>query len=191
MLGPIFMRELATVPRRKGHFPTRAALLGLLAILGVTLWQATVGFTQSATLGETARFGLLYFQIVVYVELLLLLFFAALSAASTVSQEKDRRTFILLLLTDMRDYEIVLGKLLGSLLPLTAMLLTTVPVLAMLLLLGGIDPTQVIQAAVVLATAAYAAGSLGGLVALWRERTYQALALSVLALVLYICFSID
>ncbi len=190
MLGPIFMRELATVPRRKGHFPTRAALLGLLAILGVTLWQATVGFTKTATLGETARFGLLYFQIVVYVELLLLLFFAALSAASTVSQEKDRRTFILLLLTDMKDYEIVLGKLLGSLLPLTAMLLTTVPVLAMLLLLGGIDPTQVIQAAVVLATAAYAAGSLGGLVALWRERTYQALALSVLALVLYICFAL-
>ncbi len=190
MLGPIFMRELVTVPRRKGHFPSRAALLGLLAILGVTLWQATIGFTKTATLGETARFGLLLFQIVVYVELLLLLFFAALSAASTVSQEKDRRTFILLLLTDMRDYEIVLGKLLGSLLPLTAMLLTSVPVLAMLLLLGGIDPSQVIQAALVLATAAYAAGSLGGLVALWRERTYQALALSVLCLVLYICFAL-
>src|SRR5690348_17996467 len=40
------------------------------------------------------------------------------SAASTVSQEKDRRTFVLLLLTDMSDYEIVLGKMLGSLLPI-------------------------------------------------------------------------
>ena len=35
--------------------------------------------------------------------------FATLSAASAVSQEKDRRTFVLLLLTDMRDYEIVLA----------------------------------------------------------------------------------
>jgi ABC-type Na+ efflux pump permease subunit len=187
VLGPIFMRELVTVPRRRGHFPTRAALIGLIAILGVTLWQASVGFARTATLGEAARFGLRLFQVSVYVELVLLVFFAALSAASTVSQEKDRRTFLLLLLTDMRDYEIVLGKLLGSLLPLTVMLLTSVPVLALFLLLGGIDPTQVIQAVVVLAAAAYAAGSVGGLVALWRERTFQSLALSVLLLVLYFC----
>lgn len=186
MLGPIFTRELVTVPRRRGHYPSRVALIGLLAILGVTLWQAMVGFTREATVGEAARFGLLLFQVVVFVELLLLLFFAVLSAASAVSQEKDRRTFILLLLTDMRDYEIVLGKLVGSLLPLTAMLFTSVPVLSFLLLLGGIDPEQVVQAAVVLGAAAYAAGSLGGLIALWRERTFQSLALSVLLLVLYV-----
>lgn len=186
MLGPIFARELTTVPRRRGHFAARAALVGLIAVVGVTLWQASVGFSRSATLGETAAFGLTLFRIVAYVELLLLLFFAALSAASTVSQEKDRRTFVLLLLTDMRDYEIVLGKLVGSLLPLTILLLTSVPVLALFLLLGGIDPTQVIQAAVVLGAGAYAAGSLGGLVALWRERTTQSLALAVLGLVLYV-----
>lgn len=186
MLGPIFMRELVTVPRRRAHYPSRVALIGLLAILGVTLWQAMIGFTRDATIGEAARFGLVLFQVVVFVELLLLLFFAVLSAASAVSQEKDRRTFVLLLLTDMRDYEIVLGKLVGSLLPLTAMLFTSVPVLSFLLLLGGIDPEQVVQAAVVLAAAAYAAGSLGGLIALWRERTFQSLALSVLLLVLYV-----
>jgi len=189
VLGPIFMRELVTVPRQRGHFPTRVALVGLIAILGITLWQATIGFTRTATLGEAARFGLMLFQITLYVELMLLVFFAALSAASTVSQEKDRRTFILLLLTDMYDYEIVLGKLVGSLLPLAALLLTTVPILSMLLLLGGIDPSQVIQGALVLGASAFAAGSLGGVIALWRERTFQALALSVLCLVLYFCLS--
>jgi ABC-type Na+ efflux pump permease subunit len=121
------------------------------------------------------------------VQLLLTLFFAVMSAAGAVSQEKDRRTFVLLLLTDMRDYEIVLGKMLGALLPITINLLVTAPVLAMLLLLGGIDPEQVLQAILVLGASAVAAGSLGGLIALWRERTFQALALSVLFLVLYIC----
>src|SRR5262245_24248540 len=181
------MRELVTVPRRAGHYASRAALVGLLGILGITAWQATVGFTRDATLGETAAFGLLLFQIVAFVQLLLTLFFATLSAASAVSQEKDRRTFLLLLLTDMRDYEIVLGKLLGALLPILVQLLVTAPVLAMLLLLGGIDPEQVLQAVLVLGASAVAAGSLGGLVALWRERTFQALALAVLFLVLYIC----
>jgi ABC-type Na+ efflux pump permease subunit len=181
------MRELVTVPRRAGHYAGRAALIGLLAILGITTWQGTIGFARDATLGEAAAFGLLLFQIVAFVLLLLTLFFAVMSAAGAVSQEKDRRTFVLLLLTDMRDYEIVLGKMLGALLPITINLLVTAPVLAMLLLLGGIDPEQVFQAILVLGASAVAAGSLGGLVALWRERTFQALALSVLFLVLYIC----
>ncbi len=189
MLGPIFMRELVTVPRRTGHYSGRAALIGLLAILGITTWQATIGFSRDATLGEAAAFGLLLFQIVAFVQLLLTLFFAALSAAGAVSQEKDRRTFVLLLLTDMRDYEIVLGKMLGALLPITIQLLVTVPVMALLLLVGGIDPEQVLQAVLVLGASAIAAGSLGGLIALWRERTFQALALSVLFIVLYICLT--
>lgn len=180
------MRELATVPRRKGHFGSRAALLGLFTILGVTTWQATIGFDRYATLGETARFGSLVFQLTIAVQMVLLVFFAALSAASAVSQEKDRRTFILLLITDMRDYEIVLGKLVGALLPITGLLLISVPALCLYLFLGGIDPAQVLQATAVLLATAYAAGSLGGLVALWRERTFQALALSVLFLMLYL-----
>jgi len=189
LLGPIFARELVTVPRRRGHHAARCAIAGLLAILGITTWQATIGFSRDATLGETAAFGLLLFQIVAFVQLLLTLFFAALSAASAVSQEKDRRTFVLLLLTDMRDYEIVLGKLLGALLPITIQLLVTAPVLALLLFLGGIAPEQVVQAVLVLAASAVAAGSLGGLIALWRDKTYQAVALSMLFLVLYICLA--
>jgi ABC-type Na+ efflux pump permease subunit len=189
VLGPIFVRELTTVPRAKSHYAARAALVGLIAVLGVTLWQAMVGFGKEAGLGETAQFGQLVFQLSVVVELVLVVFFAALSAASAVSQEKDRRTFLLLLLTDMRDYEIVLGKLVGALLPITALLLVSVPVLSMFLLLGGIDPTQVVEVGVVLLTTAYAAGSLGGLIALWRERTFEALALSVLFIVLYFCLT--
>ena len=53
------------------------------------------------------------------------------------------------------------------------------------MLLGGVTPEQVIQAWLVLVVTALAAGSLGGLIALWRDRTFQSLALSVLALVLY------
>jgi len=187
MLGPIFVREWMTLPRRPRHYLLRSFYLGLLWVLALTAWQATVGWEQSATLGDTARFSLLLFRIFTYVQLTLLLFFAALSAASTISQEKDRRTFVLLLLTDLRNYEIVLGKLLGSLLQIALFLAGMVPILFLNVLLGGVAPFQVLQATVVLATTALAAGSLGGLVALWREKTFQALALTVLFLVLYVC----
>jgi ABC-type Na+ efflux pump permease subunit len=181
------LREWLTVPRRSRHYVTRAVYLLVLWILGVTAWQATVGWSRTPTLGDTSRFGPFLFQILTFVELSLLLFFAALSAASTITQEKDRRTFVLLLMTDMRNYEIVLGKLLGSLLQIALLLLATIPVLMMTLLLGGVALSQVIQVVVLLAAVALASGSLGGLVALWREKTFQSLALTVLLLVLYLC----
>jgi ABC-type transport system involved in multi-copper enzyme maturation permease subunit len=186
-LGPIFAREWLTVPRQSRHYIVRAVYLGLLWVLGVTAWQATVGWDQTATLGDTARFGWLLFKILIYVQLALLLFFSALSAASTIAREKDRRTFVLLLMTDLRNYELVLGKVLGSLLPIAVLLAGAVPVLGLLLLLGGIAPEQVGQATLIMAGTALAAGSLGGLVALWREKMFPSLALTVLFLVLYLC----
>src|SRR5437879_5547094 len=156
MLGPIFAREWLTLPRRVRHYLTRVAYLGLLWVLGLTAWQASVGWEQAATLGDTARFGSLLFQILTYVQLTLGLFFAALSAAATIAQEKDRRTFILLLVTDLRNYEIVLGKLLGSLLQIGLFLAGTIPVMGLLLLLGGIDYRQIIQISLILAPTALA-----------------------------------
>jgi ABC-type Na+ efflux pump permease subunit len=189
LLGPIFVREWLTVPRRARHYVVRAAYLGLLWVIGLTAWQVMVGWGRAATLGETARFGQLLFQVLAYVQLTLVLFFAALSGASAISQEKDRRTFLLLLLTRLRNREIVLGKLSGSLLQIGLLLVGSVPVLALVVLLGGVAPVQVAQVALILAATALAAGSLGGLMALWREQTFQAVALTVLCLVLCLCLA--
>jgi ABC-type transport system involved in multi-copper enzyme maturation permease subunit len=187
LLGPIFNREVLTVPRRPQHYLNRAAYLGILWVLAVTAWQATVGWSITPTLYETSRFGPLLFRLCAAVQLVLLLFFSALAAAAAVAQEKDRRTFVLLLLTDLANYEIVLGKLLGSLLQIALFLAAVVPVLLLVTLLGGVAPYQVGQTILILASTALAAGSLGTLVALWRDRTFQALALTVLFIVLYLC----
>ena len=186
MLGPIFNREWVILPRRPRHYPMRVAYLGGLWIVAFTAWLSTGQWQRAATLGETARLGPLLFQILSMVQLTFLLFFSALSASSAVSQEKDRRTFILLLITDMRDREIVLGKIFGSLLPIVFLLAGSLPLLSSLLLLGGVAPFQVIEAMAILASTALAAGSLGGLVALWREKTFPALALTTLFLVLFL-----
>jgi ABC-type Na+ efflux pump permease subunit len=186
MLGPIFQRELLTVPRRSSHYVTRAAYLGSLWVIAVTAWLATLGWTHAASLGETARFGPVLFQLLTFVQVALFLFFSALSCASAIAKEKDRRTFVLLLMTDLRNDEIVLGKILGSLLPIAVLQFATLPVLVLLMLLGGIGLEQIIQAMLIMAATTLAAGSLGALIALWRDRTFQSLALTVLYLVLYL-----
>ena len=186
MLGPIAYREVITLPRKGGHYVTRAVYLGVLWVLALTAWQAVVGWEQLATIGDNARFHIILFQILVYAQLTLLLFFSALTSANNITIEKDRRTFVLLLMTDLRNYEIVLGKLFGSMLQILILLFGTLPIFALLLFLGGITGQQVIQAFLIMAATTIAAGSLGTLVALWRDKTFQTLALTVLYLVLYL-----
>ncbi len=185
-LGPIFQREFLTVPRRPGHYVARVAYLGTLLVIAVTAWLSTLGWARASNLGELARFGPVLFQVLTFVQLSLFLFFSALASASAIAKEKDRRTFILLLLTDLRNDEIVLGKMLGSLLPMLLLLLSSVPFFAILTLLGGIGLEQVFHAILIIGATSLVAGSLGGLIGLWRDRTFQSLALTVLLMVLYL-----
>jgi ABC-type Na+ efflux pump permease subunit len=174
-----------TIPRRHRHYLARSLYLLMLWVLALTTWQAMFGWGRAISQGDLAYFGTLLFQGLSLLQLLLVLFFSALFAASAITQEKDRRTFVLLLITDLRNYEIVLGKLFGSLLHIGALVVSAVPVLALIMLLGGVAFPQILLALLVLAASALAAGSLGCLLALWREKTFQTLALTVLSLVLY------
>src|SRR5512142_2671269 len=103
-----------TAPRPLRSNLARASYAGLLFILMCTAWQVLIGFREVRELGIIARFGGILFRIVVLVQLALILFCAPLAAATAVAQEKDRRTFVLLLMTDLSDLEIVLGKLTAS-----------------------------------------------------------------------------
>ncbi len=183
--GPILQRELLTLPRRGRHYVLRFVYLAGLWVLTVTAWQASRGWGRTISPKEVADFGAFLFQLLAWLQLTLVLFFAALTAAAAVAMEKDRRTLVLLLCTDLSDAEIVLGKLLGSLAQIGLLLLSGLPIQAMLLLLGGVSWTQIVLVFVVLCVSALAAGALGNLIAFWREKTFQTLALTVLVLVLY------
>jgi ABC-type Na+ efflux pump permease subunit len=152
----------------------------------MTLWQAAFGWTRPATLGDLAYFGTLAFRVLAFLQLLLVLFFSGMFAASSITTEKDRRTFVLLLMTDLTNREIVLGKLLGSQLEIFAMIGLSLPVLALTMLLGGVDGRQVFLMFLILSAVGLASGSLGLLMALWRDKTFQTLALTVLVMVLYL-----
>jgi ABC-type Na+ efflux pump permease subunit len=151
-----------------------------------TAGQATFGWQQTKNVGEIARFGGLLFQIFSLVQLSLVMFFAPLFAAGRVAQEKDRQTLILLLMTDLRDRELVFGKLLSSLLPVGVLLVASAPVFTLVSMLGGIMPGQIAGSLAICAATSFAAGSWGTLVAFWREKTFQTLAISALGIVLFV-----
>ena len=184
--GPIFEREVLTTPRRLSHYLMRSGFVAGLLVLFYSIRQATIGFQDLLFAGDVAAFSAMTFRIFALLQLTLGIFFATIFSASIVAQEKDRKTLILLLMTDLRNHELAIGKLLASLLNAGVLLATSLPVFCFLKLLGGVTWGQIFWSQAIVGAATLAAGSWGCLVAFWREKTFQTLAISVLGVVLYV-----
>ena len=189
MLGPIFYREATVVPKRPKTYLMRAVYTSTLFLLLCTGYLVLDGSRSLSTSGDAARFGGWMFTLLAPLQLLVLSSLAAVGAASSVAQEKDRRTLVLLLLTRLSGFEVVVGKLAATLLAPMSMLVCALPLLLALPLLGGVSPQQVFGVFVVTAATILFAGSVGTVIGMWREKTFQAIALTVLVLLMYIGIS--
>ncbi len=186
MLGPIFNREAIIVPKRPKTYLARAVYVLSLFTLLATGYLVLDGARSLATASDAARFGGWMFTILAPLQLLILSSLAAVGAASSVAQEKDRRTLILLLLTRLSGFEVVAGKLTATLLAPLSLLVCSLPLMLTLPLFGGVSPGQVLGVYAVTAATVVFAGSIGTVVGMWREKTFQAIALTVLLLLMYV-----
>ncbi|MEQ8791406.1 MAG: ABC transporter permease subunit [Pirellulaceae bacterium] len=186
IIGPVFTREAVTAPRRGRFFFYRSLYVAGLLLLMCTAWLVLAGTQVIRNVGDIARFGSVLFQILTPLQLALVVFLSAILAAGAVAQEKDRKTLILLLMTRMSNSELVLGKLLASLLNVLVMLAAALPLFAFLVVLGGVSFAQVARVFAVTVVTALAAGSLGSTIALWREKTFQTLSMTALGLVFWL-----
>ncbi len=182
----MFTREAAVAPRRISFFAARTLFAGALFALTLTAWQLLVGAQQIENIGDLAWFGAAAFQILAPLQVAVVMPFAALLVASAVALEKDRKTFELLLLTNLSNFELVVGKLLAGMLTVLVVCAATLPLLLILALLGGVSTEQILRITAVTLTSAFVAGSLGSTIALWREKTFQALAMTALVIVLWL-----
>jgi ABC-type transport system involved in multi-copper enzyme maturation permease subunit len=155
----------------------------VLFILLWTAWQSVIGWQDVREVGVLARFGGVLYGMFAMLQLTLMLFFAPLFTAAVVAYEKDRRTFNLLLMTSLSDVEIVLGKLVAGLLNILIILGASVGLLSICALLGGISFGQVGSLFAVTAASGVAGGAMGLLIALWRDRTFQSISLTILMVV--------
>ncbi|UUO07441.1 ABC transporter permease [Blastopirellula sp. J2-11] len=187
-IGPVFTREAAVTPRRSKFYTYRTVYVAALFLLMCTAWLVMAGTQIIRNVGDMARFGAVLFQILAPIQLSLVIFFAAFSSASAVALEKDKKTLILLLMTRLNNSELVLGKMLASLLNVLVLILAALPLFTAIVLFGGVSPSQIIYVFLVTFVTAIAAGSLGSTLALWREKTFQTLSLTALSIVFWLGF---
>lgn len=154
LFGPVFLFDLVRTSRNSPIFSLRVlyggALLVILYLLYVTWFGGAAGYpweleTQvRLPIKSTARFAQAFFHTYVGVQLAAVLLITPLAVSGAVAEEKEKRTLAFLLATDLRDHEIVLGKLASRLTHLSLFLLTGLPILTLLQFLGGMDPNLVL-----------------------------------------------
>ncbi len=130
-LLPIVARELRVASRRAATYWTRFTFALLAVVVGSFAWAIVM--RQSPR--ETGLALFVTFSVVAYVYALIA---GALWTADCVSEEKREGTLGLLFLTDLKSYDIVLGKLAASSVTAVYGLLAIFPVMAIPLLLGGV-----------------------------------------------------
>ena len=90
---------------------------------------------------EVAQLGLATFGVVAYVEIMTVLGLTPVLVAGVIADETQRKTLHFVLSTPLPSSEIVLGKMLSRLLHIGVFIAIIVPVMAILSLAGGVDPT--------------------------------------------------
>ncbi len=133
---PIVDRELRVAARLTATYRNRTITAG--AVTGVAVLMLLFGSFS----GVPSVIGGAMFRTLAFLTLLFCLFEGVRKTADCLTEEKREGTLGLLFLTDLKGYDIVLGKLAATSLNSFYGLLSILPVLALPLLLGGVTPGE-------------------------------------------------
>jgi ABC-type transport system involved in multi-copper enzyme maturation permease subunit len=174
-VGPVFVYEWITSTRRWHGYALRAVFLLLLLFSLVVAWRSYQPPRGTGPLGALAALGELFFVGAVGTQLTLVLLLAPAATAGAICLDRMRRTLTHVLVTDLSNAEIVLGKLAARLIPVVGLVACALPLMQILTLLGGVDPDALFGAFMVTVGVAFLGSSLALCFSLWARRTHEAL----------------
>jgi ABC-type transport system involved in cytochrome c biogenesis permease component len=165
---PIVGRELVVAARRAATYWTRFYFAAMA--LGIFL------FLKLIYRGAASEMGHQVFNLLGYVALAFATLAGVFLTADSLAAEKREGTLGLLFLTDLRGYDVVLGKMAASSLLAIFGLLAVFPVLALPLLMGGVSGGEFWRTLLVFVVALYFSLSAGMLVSAVSQDGRHALA---------------
>ena len=163
----VVYRELQEAARRKRTFWLRVGYGGALA--------APIAFMVRISGPQTQGLGAALFQTFVYWQFALIILLAPASAASSVSEERNSGTLGLLLLTGLRPWSIIVGKLAAESLRALTLVLSGLPILFVTTMFGGVAPTQIASAFIVTIGTVVLLAALGTAISSFETRAYAAI----------------
>src|SRR5262245_59394340 len=160
LLGPLFRYEMVRSSRHVRLFSLRCAYASALLLVFYFVYASWFGWDgrgrirpdsyeeglREFGINDMAQFAGEIASTFLWVQLAAALVLTPILAAGAITEERGRRTLDFLLLTHLHDREIVLGKLLARLSHVALILVTGLPLLGIVQLLGGVDPNLVLAA---------------------------------------------
>lgn len=157
LFGPVLFYDLLRMSRKGRYFTMRSCYILILLLV---LYPVYEDFQQhlmrlryeypygnvpkNVQSGESARLGEWFFSAFMIVQFGIVFLLTPAYTAGAVSEEKERKTLEFLLATDLSNREIIFSKLASRLASMLLIVLTGLPVLSLVQLLGGVDPNMVV-----------------------------------------------
>ena len=111
---------------------------------------------------------------------------APAATAGAVCLDKARGTLDHLLVTDLSDAEIVLGKLGVRLIPVLGLIACVLRVVALASLLGGIDPLALVGSFLTAIGCAVLGCTLATALSVWDRKTHEVLVATYMLIILWL-----
>jgi len=177
---PIVNRELRVAARKRSTFWLRvaAAVTALVVGSGCMILSRVHG-------ARTTSMGSVLFYVLTWLSLAAGLSAGLFFTSDCLSEEKREGTLGLLFLTDLRGYDVALGKLLATSLRGFFALLAVLPILAITLLMGGVTGAQYWKTALALVNALFFSLATGMAVSALSRDSQKALTATLLVLLLF------
>jgi len=164
---PIVERELRVASRRPATFRLRILVAVLTGLIGAGL--LLIGNTDAAVRSGQGIFARLAFLAFVFC-----LLDGARHAADSISEEKREGTLGLLFLTDLRGYDVVLGKAAAASAKSFQGLFAFLPILSIALVLGGVTGGEFWRTALVLVNTLFWSTSFGMWISALSRESHRA-----------------
>ena len=187
-LGPIFGKELKTTARRKRTYVLRVGYLLLLLLVLLAVFSTFRGSTHETAASRQQRLaemGYAFFSAFGMFCILTLAAIGPMLTATCISSERLGKTLPILLTTPLSTWSIVSGKLSSRLLVAFTLLGLSLPLLAVVRLLGGVELGQMSAAVALAAATVTFTASVGLVFSSLVTRPYSAVLLSYAALLLF------
>jgi len=172
--------------RRTQHLFVRMGYLGLLVMLVVIGLLSGGGLGENVSLGNLAIAGSQVFRLIAYGQVLGVCLLAPLFMAGAIASEQSGKTYNILLTTPLSNLQIVLGSLAGRLFFVLALLLSGLPLFAVVLVFGGVRTGSVFTAFAVAACTAVFVGSVAVTLSVLRAGGRKAVFVFVIVIAAYL-----
>ena len=173
--NPVLIRELLVNLRSSRAFTLQFLYVAFLGVVVYFAWPES-GQLVSADLAQRL------FDMFFLGQFFLVALVAPSFAAGSITGEKERKTYEMLLASPLKPTSILVGKLLSSLTFLVILILSSLPLMILCFLLGGILLSEIARAYLILILAAGTFGLLSLACSSYFRRTSSALVVSYLVI---------